>query len=344
MTPVLENAQLGSDLDCQNFDLLKIRHMYPVPTGLVALDDPKLYDPRVPPFGSVLNDHVAATADIQQSKLSLNGSVPMPWLGTGADQAAPGNLVERVANKGVPGGYAAVDAQGRLLSGNVATGAASGTVNSVALSTPGGVLVSGSPITTSGSFAVTFKPSLNNSWFGVKEGAPVPSSYSTDIPLEIVPPLDASKFTTGTFAIERLPEAIGLGLSHAKGVVPDTGKTGDASEYLGRDMQWHHFDTDKSYQPTVPVPNIVFTPSKEPEGGTVTIQRILQKSFIFYKVETPDDFGSPVFTEAHGGSVAFAINLEDTVYAYAAKEGYNNSEIVHFSPTSGDIMAELPLI
>ena len=166
MTPILEEAALGSDLDCQNFDLRNIGHMYPVPVGLVDKNDPTLYDPRVPPFASVTNDSVSPVAEISQSKLNLNDVIPPAWLAT--DGAAKGSSSEFRSRKGTPNGYAALDAAGKLLSSNVTAGAGLGTVTSVALLLPP-ELAETPPITDSGAFSPQWNDVPDGSWFGVHE-------------------------------------------------------------------------------------------------------------------------------------------------------------------------------
>src|SRR5678816_3632664 len=140
MKRLLQEAVLGTDIDFDGFSLLNVDEMLPVPSNLVDLSDARLDDPRTPPAGSVTNAKVAATADIVQSKLNLNGNIPTGWLSTGAldldnsVKAAKGSLVERMANKNVASGYAGLDANSRVAVGQLpSTGPAAGTVNDVKL-------------------------------------------------------------------------------------------------------------------------------------------------------------------------------------------------------------------
>jgi len=61
------------------------------------------------------------------------------------------------------------------------------------------------------------------------------------LPLALIPNLPASQITSGTFLAILLPVAVGLGVGHAKGAVPDPGDgTGGAlaTDYLARDMTY----------------------------------------------------------------------------------------------------------
>ena len=59
MTPIVEDAQLSTDLDCQWNTLQRIRNFHPVPGNLVHIDDPRLSDPRYMLDGSVINESVS---------------------------------------------------------------------------------------------------------------------------------------------------------------------------------------------------------------------------------------------------------------------------------------------
>jgi hypothetical protein len=78
-----------------------------------------------------------------------------------------------------------------------------GTVTSVALTMPSIFSVAGSPITTSGTFSVTFATQTANTVFaGPTSGIPATPTFRTLDPLD-VPNLDTSKITSGTFPIAR---------------------------------------------------------------------------------------------------------------------------------------------
>ena len=114
MINALDNGIMVTDLDANNLRILNLAHISPPPIDLVTTDDPRLSDARVPLDGSVTNSSVAPTALIDQSKLNLNGDIPLIWLGLDATHAAPGNLVEYLTNKGVPNGYAELDGTGKV--------------------------------------------------------------------------------------------------------------------------------------------------------------------------------------------------------------------------------------
>jgi hypothetical protein len=340
MTPVLENCVLRSNLDGRNFALRNFSRILPPPPPAVAINDPRLSDGRAITPGTVTDLSVAATAAIAQSKLNLNGSLPSAWLGIGANQAARGDLSERVANKGALNGYAALDSGGLIPPANVATGAGAGKVNTVALKMPAEFTVGGTnPVTASGSFSATWNNTPDKSWFGVNGmltlgPSLVPSFLSGLLPTQLLPTLDASKFTSGTFTILRLPVAAGLGAAHAVGILPDPGAKGDPNDYLGRDMQWHAFKSYISLQPTVPNVHITFN-SQKGALCSITISSPLAGSVLFYRVN------GGVFLEVHSAdsagtasnSITLSLLAGDFIEAYASRAGYNNSAIATYTVT-----------
>jgi hypothetical protein len=338
MTPILEEAALESDLDCQNLDLQNIGHFYPVPDGLVDKNDPTLYDPRVPPFASVTNDSVSPAAEISQSKLNLNDVIPPEWLtdGTaiisGQKVAAKGSSAEFRSRKGAPNGYAALDAAGKIPLSNVAAGAGLGTVTSVAFLLPP-ELTATPPITDSGVFSPQWNDVPDGSWFGVHgvglDGVLKPSFKVERMPPGIMPPLDASKFTSGVFPPEFLPVAIGIGTGNAPGAVPDPGEMGEPTDYLGRDMQWHQFQVDVEYQPTCPKPVITLDTWSKTEV-LVTVRSPLRDSAMFISINgNPYKQGQVKYHGVVTDDVHDTISVKDfdIITAYAAKAGYNNSDI-----------------
>lgn len=81
--------------------------------------------------------------------------------------------------------------------------AGSGTVTSVALTMPTGVFdISGSPITTNGTFAVTFDNQSQNTVFAGPSGSSGAPTFRTLVAGDI-PNLDAGKITTGTLPVGR---------------------------------------------------------------------------------------------------------------------------------------------
>lgn len=352
MNYIGDNASLGSDLDCKNQSLNNILHFYPTPPGLVGLTDPRLSDPRLMLPGSVINESVAQDAAIVQNKLNLNGVMPPAWFSTPIppageiDAPAPpawaarGDLAELTSRKGAVNGYAALDANRRLLPANVTPGAGLGTVSEVLFSFPSQFVVSlvtgGSSITCT----TTWRPVANNTWFGTNGdvGLPglssgpgltgtEPQFYDGTLPMDLIPPIDASKFTTGLFDPETLPVAAS-GENHSSGIVPDPGLQGDPYEYLGRDMEFHHFLSGPSYQPQADAPSITLNELLE-TTAQVTIRSSVAGSVLFYRA------GQPSFVEAppSGPDIHITITvLRGTlVEGYVAKQGYNNSDVASYT-------------
>lgn len=360
MTPIVEDAQLSTDLDCQWNTLQRIRNFHPVPGNLVHIDDPRLSDPRNMLDGSVINESVANNAAIVQSKLNLNGVMPPAWFSppgpppAGADIDAPappvwaarGDLAELLQRKGAPNGYAAVDDNLRLLPENVTPGPGLGTVSEVLMSFPEQFGDLAPAAGASVNYNLTWKNVPNNSWFGVfgdvgagigmgpgigADPTSTPAFHVEQFPVDFIPDLDASKFTSGTFPPDTLPVAIGFGPDHAPGMVPDPGDLGDgdADEYLGRDMEYHHFDEHHFYQPKMIEPSITLI-SLVGDRAEIVIRTEIAGALLFYR------WGRPTFREC---PTEFHITTTrgTTVEAYTAKEGYNNSSITSYTVPLDDV-------
>lgn len=592
MIPIVDNASLSTDLDCQFNDLLKILHFYPTPPGLVQLTDPRLSDPRPMLDGSVINESVAGHAAIVQSKLNLNGVIPPNWFAPAPDIDIPsppiypvrGDLAELLPRKGAPNGYAAIDSNRRLLPANVTPGPGLGTVSEVLFSFPeqfditqgnlavpmtdgspvsnwkdnssnlrhatqtgsarpifktnvinglpvvrfspgqnlnisipipfgaagevyvayvvlrvdagkslwflnntagsvgymgmntdnhlyigvydGTLMLGGSPaynvrdnvfhvytvvmdeatfaldgvlkgqqwansgytrtpmtmigsptdegdlaelivykttwsffkdgpraenraaplperpgiekylaqkygLTVTGAASpvdpatvpnmiawwkaddllipappppgdltakVNWKPVPNNCWFGINGDTGLPSGgpglaptdpqfHVEQLPVDLIPPIDAAKFTTGLCDPEVLPIAE-FGEDHHPGMVPDPGLQGDPNDYLGRDIDWHHFLSGPPYQPQVTTPSIELI-SIQGNVATVTIRSREPGSILFYRA------GRPSFREAPPSGPDIHITLQVPrgilIEAYAAKQGYNNSNVASYT-------------
>lgn len=327
MTPIIEDAVLGSDLDARHYDFLNLGIIFPTPSNLAASDDVRLTDARQPLPGSVTNDSVAAGAAILQSKLDLSGDIPPAWLGVTDTTAAQGDLAEYISNKGAINGYASLGATGKVPTEQLPATTGTGTVTSVGLTMPSQFLVSGSPITGAGAFAVTWAGVADLSWFGNMEGAVGPPQFYTDpLPVSLIPDLDASIVTSGVFDPVLLPVAVGLGGSHAPGAVPDPGDgTGGAlaTDYLARDMTYKPApDLGVTYQPTIPNPT--FGTSDNVTGPiSVTMQSTVSDVIFFYSLTS----ASTGFLEfPSSGYISLAAGAQ--MWAYAAHSGYNNSAIV----------------
>ena len=333
MTPILEDAVMGTDLDARHFDLLNIGTIDPPPPNLALSTDFRLTDAREPLPGSVTNASVAAGAAISQDKLDLSGDVPPAWIGTSSTTAARGDLAEYKSNKGQPGGYASLDAGGKVPAAQLPGATGTGTVTSVGLTMPAQFSVSGSPVVAAGTLAVAWANVADLSWFGNKSGAPAaPQFYTTPLPDSLIPSLDAAKVTSGIFGAALLPVAVGLGGSHAPGAVPDPGAGGGgalATDYLARDMSYKAAPSlGPTYQPTIPNPT--FGASSNITGPvTVSVQSTIADAIFFYSLTSAStDFVE--FPEV--GYISLAAGAQ--VWVYAAHAGYNNSGVVTMTNTN----------
>lgn len=361
MTPIVENAQLSTDLDARWNTLQRVLHFYPVPGNLVQITDPRLFDGRNMLPGSVINESVSPQAAIVQSKLNLNGLMPSAWFAppgpppAGAiDQPAPaiwaarGDLAELKVRKGAPNGYAAVDDNLRLYPANVTQGPGLGTVSEVHFSFPNQFLAINQLVGSDQSCSVAWEPAPNNSWFGVfgdtghsgvsagSGGGPglvtmEPQFHVEPLPDVFFPKLDADKFTTGQFAGDTLPVAV-YGPNHSHGAVPDPGGIGDGDpdEYLARDMSYRHFDAQHFYQPKVDKPTITLI-SIQGSRITVTIRTEVPGALLF------DRLGRPSFHEVEAPEFTLLVPRGMLLEAYAAKEGYKNSDIASYTAPLEDV-------
>lgn len=322
MIDLIDNGKLVNDLDAAGFRILHVSGFSPPPPGLVVDDDPRLSDARTPLDGSVTDASVAADAAIAQSKLNLNGGIPPAWLGTTDTTAAQGDLAEYLSNKGQPNGYASLDGGGLVPVAQLPEGAGSGTVTSVGLSLPAEFDVTGSPITGSGELAATWADAPGTSWFGNDTGgSATPSFKTTELPVALIPGLDAAKIVSGVFDPALLPIAAGVGVSHAPGAVPDPEASGDATDYLARDMTYQALPAfDLPYQPSVSDPTFTVNPTGG--GANVIVTKTLPGSSLFYAIDA-GDFAPYV------GTVFVATS--SVLYAYAAAAGYNNSTVVNIA-------------
>lgn len=326
----LEDAVLANDMDAQGFNLLNVASLNPVPIGLVSSTDPRLSDARFPLDGSVTDASVAPGANIDQSKLNLNGNIPASWLGTTDTTAAQGNLAEYLANKGQPNGYAGLDGGGKVPSAQLPTTAGAATVTSVGLSMPAEFSVSGSPITGSGVLDAVWASQSNLSWFGNKSGgSAAPQFYTSALPTALIPSLDASIVTTGVFGPALLPAAVGIGSSHAPGAVPDPGPSGGgalATDYLARDMTYKAAPSlGPSYQPTIANP--VLANSTNVTGPQIITATATTDGAIFFYSTTSSSTGFAEFPPS--GYVS--LPATQTIWVYAAREGWTNSGIVSYT-------------
>ena len=325
MTPILENGVLGTDLNAAFFDLLNVNALDPPPPNLATSDDIRLSDSRPPIPGSVTDASVNAAAAIAQSKLALTGAIPSAWLGTASGTAARGDQAEYLANKNQPGGYAGLDGSGKIPASVLPGATGTGTVTSVGLTMPATFTVSGSPVTAAGTLGAAWAAVTDQSWFGRNAGSPgAPQFYTTPLPVALIPSLDASIVGSGTFAPARLPVAVGIGISHAPGAVPDPGdgSVGLGTDYLSRDMSFKPLPAvAPGYQPALPNPT--FSVGLGPGyPKSVVIQSTVSGVVFFYSLTS----SSTGFIESPDGSLT--VPATGTLYAYVASPGYNNSAVV----------------
>lgn len=335
MTPIIEDAVLGTDLDGQFHSLLNIGSLDPVPSNLVTSDDPRLTDQREPAPGSVTNLSVADDAAIDQSKLDLNGQIPTAWLGTTPGTAAQGDLVEYLSNKDQPNGYVGLDSSGQIPTAMLPDEVGLATVNSVGLSMPTDFIVVNSPITTSGTIQVRWKLLDGEAWFGALAANTPPTFQYGALPLSLIPNLAAGQVTSGTFNPARLPLAKGVGETPPRtGCVPDPGPGGTgilATDYLARDMTWKHAPTiSVSYQTDLPAPTLTVTTPGPPRTVSVGYDIAdpdndqFQDAIFFYSTAASNS-GYAEFPEVNYVQVPAG----QTIWVYAAHPGFNNSVIVH---------------
>jgi len=326
---LIQDGLLANDLDCALFNLLNVQSLNPVPNNLVASDDPRLTDARVPLDGSVTDSSVAPGAGIVQSKLNLNGACPPSFLGTDSTHAAEGDQAEYIANKGQPGGYASLDNTGKIPAAQLSTAVGAGTVTSVGLSLPADLTVSGSPVTGAGTLAAVWASVTDQSWFGRNAGsAGTPQFYTTPLPTGLIPSLDASIIVSGTFAVGLLPIAVGIGSSHAPGAVPDPGTSGGghlATDYLARDMTYKAIPSlGPSYQPTIGTP--VLSGGTNPTGPinvTPSLSSDVSDVVFFYSLTS----SSTGFIEFPSSGYVSLASGGATLWCYAAAPGYTNSAV-----------------
>jgi hypothetical protein len=323
--PLLENAALTTDMDCRFNNLLNVNSLIPVPPGLVVEGDPRLSDARNPIDGSVTDVSVATDAGIVQSKLNLNGLIPTNWLGTTSTTAARGSLAEYFANKAQPNGYASLDGTGKVPISQVPSGAGSGTVTSIGLAMPAHFAITGSPVTTSGVISVAWVNIAAVSWLGNANATAQPPAFNINpLPVALIPSLATNKIVSGVFDPARLPIAVGVGVSHAPGAAPDPGSTGSVFDYLARDMTYKQLPVfGPGYQPKVQDPIISINVLGAPPY-TATIVSPLPGASLFYSINSPSGGFQPV--PDNGQVLVFT---GQTIYAYGAKVGYTNSNIVY---------------
>jgi hypothetical protein len=219
------------------------------------------------------------------------------------------------------------------------TGPGAGTLNTLKLAMPIEFKPASPIVEDNGSFNVEWEDQPNNSWLGVagpigfNPVPDVPSFLTKQIPPSLMPDIDATKFSSGTFALTRLPIVTPLGVGHAKGMVPDPGGlngSGDVSDYMARDGTWRRVNTDIPYQPMLPNVQITLQYYQN-DLAMVTLFCPQKHSRLFYLIQ--DIEGTPIVTpymEAPKNPLTISVTPRFTVLAYAAKAGYNNSIVTSY--------------
>lgn len=341
MNPLIQEGKLNTDIDFAGFRILNSGDWVPVPPSITALNDVRLDDTRPVPTGSVTKEKVFVNAGIEQSKLLLDGVIPPSWLGNANGKAAQGNLVEQIANRGTINGHVELDADGRIKVADLpSTGPQTGTVTKVGLQVPPGLLQTQPPVTTAGALITVWDTEPPESWFGVDGTASLdqptttPSFISSPVPSALVPDLAATIFTTGSFDPSFLPKAKGLGAGHAIGLLPDPmmQDEGHFDDYLGRDMIWKTMRQDVPYQPMLPDVQLTFLGYYRDQAN-VSMFCPQKGSDLFYLTFNPEGL-PPVIPSfmATSNPATILITPGWVVQAYAAKAGWNNSNMAKYMP------------
>jgi len=149
----------------------------------------------LPSTSNVLAGQLSGDGTIFSSSLVVSSSVGTITLPTPKNQSA--NLVFA----GPTSGGAAAPTFRALVTADLPAGV--GTVTSVSLTAPAEISVSGSPITTTGTIALTWANETANRVFaGPSTGSPGTPAFRALVAADI-PNLDASKITTGQIALAR---------------------------------------------------------------------------------------------------------------------------------------------
>jgi hypothetical protein len=262
--------------------------------ALVALDIPNLPASKI--TSGILTTNVGGTG--VDGSAAANGTV---LIGNGAGYT----LATLTAGTGV------VIANG---SGSItisASGTGGGTVTSVALSMPSDFSVAGSPITTAGTFTVTYASQAANTVFAAPDGSAGTPTFRLLV-VDDIPNLPASIITSGTFNVAQIP---GLPASQiTSGILgPTYGGTGvNASTAAGGTLLIGNTAgftlTTLTAGPGVSILN---------GTGTITISATNTGTVTSVALSMPSDFavsGSPI-TSAGTFTVTYANQTANTVFA-----------------------------
>jgi len=191
-------------------------------------------------------------------------------------------------------------------------------------------------ISGAGTLDADWEDQPDNSWFGTNGDSLRPTFLTSQIPMELMADIDATIFTTGVFPVERLPVAVGLGVGHARGLVPDPGdgdSVGNYDDYLGRDMKWKTLQFIVAYQPTLLSVQLTIL-GYQADGALVNVSCPSKGASVFYRVTNPAALPPvlPSFDIAETNPFNIVIEPGDFIEAYAAKTGWNNSPMTKLTP------------
>ncbi len=177
-------------------------------TGTQTLTNKTLTAPTIADFTNSLHSHENAAGGGTLSTAALaTGTLPIARGGTSFSTYAAGDILYASATNTLAKLPAGTEGHVLKLAGGVPTWAAGGglgSVTSVALTTPAFLSVSGSPVTSSGTLAVSLATQTANTVFaGPDTGSAAAPTFRALVAADI-PSLDAAKITSGTIATARL--------------------------------------------------------------------------------------------------------------------------------------------
>jgi hypothetical protein len=162
--------------------------------------------------------NIAEGTNLYYTTARVNTDAPNVTLGTANGLSLTGQQLSLGLASGAASG-AMSSADYTKLQG-IAAGAQPGTVTSVALTVPSWLGVSGSPVTTTGTLAVTaVNQNANRVLAGPATGGAATPDFRALVPAD-------------------LPTMVGSGASHAAGIVPDPGSTAGTTKFLREDATW----------------------------------------------------------------------------------------------------------
>lgn len=327
----IDNGKMVTDLDAAFFIIRNLGAITPPPPNLITEDDPRLSDARNMVPGSVTDDSIADDAAISQFKFSFHdNALPPAWLGTDDTHAAQGDLVQYASDRDQINGYPSLDVNGKLLTGTTPT-AGTGTLHTIDIQMPLGEVTTLQDTTGTNIVSTGYWNAQDpETWFGnFTGGAAVPTFKNNIFPVDLIPNFDASKITSEVFTIDQVPMAVGVGASHSAGLLPDPGSTDTDSsaqpdDYLSRGMDYLPMKPVVSIQPTLPPPSITVQSTKA-DQVYVNITSGVAGTTLFYRTS------GDVFTEITSLMLPLVLTVGTIVSAYAAKIGYNNSNIATYT-------------